>query len=73
MKIHKMFCISPDIANRLSEEYPRTASSLVDDLLRKHFEERDFKNLSREEIEKKLAIIEIQKKHKAELEAFING
>lgn len=70
MKVHKMFCIDMELAEKLKGE---NASALVNHLLLTHFEKGILANLSIEDLQKRLAVIQLKKKQQQELETLNNG
>jgi hypothetical protein len=66
VKVHKMFCISQENANSLAN---MNASSLVDELLTNYFNNQDPHNLSIEELQKKIKLLELEN----EMEVVKNG
>jgi len=70
MKKNKTICLDSEVMDRLATE--ENASGLIERLLRSYFSMKDVETMTKEEIKKRIALIELQKKHKAELEA-ING
>ena len=66
MKVHKMFCIDADLAVKLEGE---NASALVNKLLKDYLSCKDIESMTREQAEKRLAYLELKKKHRLEMEA----
>lgn len=66
MKIHKMFCIDQDIAEKLKKE---NASALANHLLIEYFKEKDVESMTPEQKEKRIVELKIRLEAIEKLEA----
>jgi len=71
VKQNKIFCIDEDIVGLLKKE--DNASALVNKILRHYYDEKEFNNLSPQELERQLKRLDILEKHMKELKEFDNG
>jgi len=65
VKQNKIFCIDEEIVDRLKKE--TNASGLVNRLLKQYYEEKEFDNLTAEQLEQKIRIAEFKEKAEQQL------
>ena len=69
VKRNKILCLDDDLVEKLKTI---NASKLVNDLLRRHYDETDLNQMSADQIRKELKAIDIREKAEAEV-AKLNG
>lgn len=70
VKVHKMFCIEHDIAQRLKGV---NASALVEELLTKHFKETDLKRLGAEKLGELRKLVIAKNENEQKIKELVNG
>ena len=73
MKVIKTFSLDTDVIEELKKDKSLNVSELINNMLKDYLNKKHFLGLSKEELEIELKVAEMEKEHKARVEALRNG
>lgn len=71
VKINKLICIDEEIHERLQKE--TNVSQLISNLLKNYYDEQDMVGMSKKEIEKKIALLDLEAEYVKKRKEIENG